>query len=722
MKKYLMWILSFLMMSSLVYAQADDLFFSEYIEGSYYNKALEIFNGTESEIDLSDYYIKHSSHGDGWIDTAIYYFPAGSVIASNDVFVLANDDSDNIILNHADEVFSNAAYDYFMSFNGDDAIGLWKLNGRDDILLDVIGLPDEDPGTAWEVAGVSGATANHTLVRKAAIIIGNTDWALSAGTDATDSEWIVNAQDSFDYLGFHTFEGGDDTTPPSLLSATALSNITVKLNFSEAVSLESAENSSNYEIVGLPEYLIVNMLSSSSVLITTSEQTEGEIYTIVVNNVEDLNENVIEPNSSIEFTGYVSQAYTPIADIQGNPAAFEGTEVTISGVVTIGVNVVQTGNTNVYIQDDSGRGINIFDFDPIADLVRGNLVEITGTVEDYIDSYDNPTTEITSPEVTVLETDYPIPDPLKINLAQNSDLSLEGTLLQVTGIIFETYYAGGGTNLNIKDDENNTVTVRIWDSTGLDLSGWAVDDTLQAVGIGSSYSQTLQIVPGYQDQLTVGEMGGFEDENITLYPSVPEVGDPVIIEFVIPDTSDYSVKFVICWWKTDRDADLIPYEMTEVDSGSYTGYQTTIAGQPEGTTVSFYIAITDMDNQVHKFFDEGYFYKYSYAISSLNAVLNIPAKPFNPYGGEKFPISFGSRSGDKAILRIYNSEGKLVLTPQNIITTNPSGINTYEWDGKDRNHNLLSLGLYYCFLEVIDSQTGQKKTAKAPIVIGAPLK
>ena len=30
------------------------------------------------------------------------------------------------------------------------------------------------------------------------------DWALSAGTDGDDSEWIVLDQDTWDYLGSHT--------------------------------------------------------------------------------------------------------------------------------------------------------------------------------------------------------------------------------------------------------------------------------------------------------------------------------------------------------------------------------------------------------------------------------------------------------------------------------------------------------------------------------------
>ncbi len=46
-------------------AQADttDLFISEYIEGSNFNKAIEIYNGTGSNVDLSNYTLELYSNG-----------------------------------------------------------------------------------------------------------------------------------------------------------------------------------------------------------------------------------------------------------------------------------------------------------------------------------------------------------------------------------------------------------------------------------------------------------------------------------------------------------------------------------------------------------------------------------------------------------------------------------------------------------------------------------
>ena len=48
---------------------AEDLIISEYIEGSSYNKAIELYNGTGSDVDLSQYSLERHSNGadDSWI-------------------------------------------------------------------------------------------------------------------------------------------------------------------------------------------------------------------------------------------------------------------------------------------------------------------------------------------------------------------------------------------------------------------------------------------------------------------------------------------------------------------------------------------------------------------------------------------------------------------------------------------------------------------------------
>ena len=54
MKRYLILAALFLMSTIILYAQpyAQTIFISEYVEGSSYNKALEIFNGTGAPVKI----------------------------------------------------------------------------------------------------------------------------------------------------------------------------------------------------------------------------------------------------------------------------------------------------------------------------------------------------------------------------------------------------------------------------------------------------------------------------------------------------------------------------------------------------------------------------------------------------------------------------------------------------------------------------------------------
>jgi len=90
--------------------------------------------------------------------------------------------------------------------NGDDGLCLVAGSEANYTILDCVGDWNGDPGSGWDVAGVSAATKDHTLVRKSSVTSGTSDWALSAGTNADDSQWVVFDQNTWDYLGSHPHE------------------------------------------------------------------------------------------------------------------------------------------------------------------------------------------------------------------------------------------------------------------------------------------------------------------------------------------------------------------------------------------------------------------------------------------------------------------------------------------------------------------------------------
>ncbi|MBN2829671.1 MAG: chitobiase/beta-hexosaminidase C-terminal domain-containing protein [Candidatus Cloacimonetes bacterium] len=173
-------------------ADPANIYISEYIEGSSYNKAIEIYNAGDSEVNLGFVTVGLISGGGEWSEQSM---TLSGTLAVGDVYVIAHPSANTGILAVTD-ITNNTVINY----NGDDAIGIFY----DGVLVDAVGTNGADPGTAWDVAGIVGATANHTLIRKSTVTTGTTDWATSAGTNATDSQWIVNDIDTYENLGLPT--------------------------------------------------------------------------------------------------------------------------------------------------------------------------------------------------------------------------------------------------------------------------------------------------------------------------------------------------------------------------------------------------------------------------------------------------------------------------------------------------------------------------------------
>ncbi|MBL9118733.1 MAG: lamin tail domain-containing protein [Phycisphaerae bacterium] len=171
------------------FAQAADLFISEYIEGSSNNKAIEIYNGTGAAVDLGagGYGLELYANGS---PTATATLNLTGVIASGDVFVVAHTSADPAVTAQADVLNSSVVI-----FNGDDSVVLRK--GAN--IIDAFGQTGFDPGTEWGTGLTS--TADNTLVRMQSICAGDV-----VSTNAFDPsvEWVGFASNTFSNLGSHT--------------------------------------------------------------------------------------------------------------------------------------------------------------------------------------------------------------------------------------------------------------------------------------------------------------------------------------------------------------------------------------------------------------------------------------------------------------------------------------------------------------------------------------
>jgi uncharacterized protein len=191
-------------------AVPTDLFFSEYVEGSSNNKALELFNGTGAPVDLAagGYVVQMYFNGATTPGSTV---SLTGTVADGDVYVLASASASAPVLAAADQT-SSASF-----FNGDDAVVL-RRGGTGGPVVDAIGQVGVDPGTEWGSGDTS--TADNTLRRLPTVLAGDTD-----PSDAFDpaAQWQGFPVDTFDGLGSHTISTGPVDVPAALSCGPTLS-------------------------------------------------------------------------------------------------------------------------------------------------------------------------------------------------------------------------------------------------------------------------------------------------------------------------------------------------------------------------------------------------------------------------------------------------------------------------------------------------------------------
>ncbi len=163
------------------------LFFSEYVEGSGFNKALEIYN-PGSDYDLSECSVRVYTNASTTVSASI---ALTGTLTSGDTLVLCSNSISAMGSPYCD-VFSGSTV---MNYNGNDSLELYCEN----TVLDVLGQIGNNPVGGWSGGPVS--TQNMTLRRKCGVSSGD-----SNGNDTFDPSvgWDGYFQDEFSGLGSHS--------------------------------------------------------------------------------------------------------------------------------------------------------------------------------------------------------------------------------------------------------------------------------------------------------------------------------------------------------------------------------------------------------------------------------------------------------------------------------------------------------------------------------------
>ncbi|MDQ3046272.1 MAG: lamin tail domain-containing protein [Bacteroidota bacterium] len=184
-------------------AQCNELFISEYVEGTGYDKAIEIYNPTNAPINLSNYRVERFSNGSSTSSSGGVVNLSGTIPAFG-TWVLTNNNTTTpptspALVAMADQLDNPYPAPTYM--NGNDAIVLYKGT----TIVDIFGKTGDAAmvsSSGWSDAlpydGSAGAgaiwTENKTLVRKATVL---------GGVMANPSQFIVTNE--WDSLSVNTF-------------------------------------------------------------------------------------------------------------------------------------------------------------------------------------------------------------------------------------------------------------------------------------------------------------------------------------------------------------------------------------------------------------------------------------------------------------------------------------------------------------------------------------
>jgi len=346
-----------LSITAFLTAQATNVFISEYVEGSSYQKALEIFNGTGAPVDLSTVSIKKQTNGAGSFGSELVLT---GTLANNDVYVIVNSSAGGTNLVGQPYV-DLATTSQAVNFNGNDAVALFR-NG---VMIDVVGIVDQ----------VDNWGMDMTLVRNANIA--------SPTTNFSFNDWTQFPINTFSDLGQHTFTGG--TTDPIIIVSSPNTAVTWYIDQTYDIMWSSANITGNVKIEldnnGTPETLAASVENNGSWEWTIPlTQTPGSQYKIKISTLDDAVSDMSDANFTIALLPVVS--LTSLAQLRA--ATADGTtiyQVTSDMVLTY----KQAYRYKKYFQDDSGA-IEIDDFNGVVTTQYeiGDIVpSIIGTLSIY---------------------------------------------------------------------------------------------------------------------------------------------------------------------------------------------------------------------------------------------------------------------------------------------------------------------------------------------------
>ena len=581
---------------SFVLGQVDHVIFTEVVLTPSDGEYVEISNPTESAVDLTNYYL---TDGTDISSSKLYYnlpvednywsgsstdficrFPNGYTLAPGAAIKISLRDNsayesvygqtpdislDDDMLSVSEESDTKGNPGAPKLHNSSETLILFYWDGSSEIVKDVDYLIWGDNSFAIDKSGVDGYLSDTPTSSQSLMPVHATneklvrlDKSSEGGETQANGNGITGHDETSEPLA-------DTWTTASLTSSKPeISNLSLSpsnpftddiLKFEVDVVDDDGISSVilRYEFQQEITSLSMSLSDNSSSLYTAQVDPLGStgslIYSVIAEDINGLKDST----SRIAVDINEPIAELTIASLLDDLDSYVGQIVEIDGVVTIPAGKLRTNFTEAFLQDESGKGIILYNSQLDTSFTRGDSVLVVAEVDDF-----DGKPELIYSSITVLKENASIPVE-EITVSEFNSLKYNYTFVKIWGKVIsrsDPFGTNTGANISIQDASGEVTTMRIWNSTNIlfntsnQLINLELDSLLQVgqiievSGIGGEYSGASQIQPAYATDIVEkleGQTGNFSASlSVSPYPFVPQLGEVIKYSYSFP--SDARIK------------------------------------------------------------------------------------------------------------------------------------------------------------------------------------
>ena len=579
--------------SGLVFGQADHLVFSEVVLTPSDGEYVKITNPTENDIDMSDYYLTDATDGSGnayynlptgsgyWSGSGFDFicrFPGGYSLAAGASIKISLRDNESYVNTYGESADLSLNEDLLDAINGSSTKGnastpkldntsetlvLFYWDGTSAMVKDVDYLLWGGNSYGIDKSTVTGYQSDTPVSSQSFMPVHATNEKLiraENGGEGSESQSSGNG-----------ITGHDETSEPlsdTWITASLISSKPDITGLSLSPGSPTTEDILSFEVTvtddeGVAAVLLKYEFQSEDISVPMSEISTSVytaqigplgvsgslIYSVIAEDISGLKDSTSKVAVSISEP----PEDMDIASLLDDLDSFIGQTIEIDGVVTVPAGRLRTNFTEAFLQDESGRGIILYNSQLDTSFTRGDSVLVVAEVDDF-----DGKPELIYSSITVLKQNASVPVE-EISISEFNTLRYGYTFVQIWGKIIsrsDPFGTNTGANISIQDASGEVSTVRIWNSTNIlfneDMqlinneldSLLQVGNVVQVAGIGGEYSGASQIQPAYASDIIEkleGQTGNFDATlSVSPYPFVPQIGEVIKYSYSFP--SDARIK------------------------------------------------------------------------------------------------------------------------------------------------------------------------------------